>query len=73
MNLSDLKKGDKGIIEKVGCSGELKKRLLDMGIVKGAEVKVEKIAPLGDPIEITVKGYRLSVRKTEAKEIMIKE
>lgn len=72
MNLSELKKGETGIIEKVGCKGELKKRLLDMGVIKGAKIKVDRIAPLGDPIEIVVKGYRLSVRKTEAEQIIIK-
>lgn len=72
-NISDLKTGENGIIQKVECSGEIKKRLIDMGITRGTKIKVIKIAPLGDPIEVEVKNYKLSLRKSEAKEILLME
>jgi ferrous iron transport protein A len=65
--LSRMKAGEEGKIKNVGAaSGLLKKRLLDMGCVAGCYVKIKKLAPLGDPIEITVKNYSLSLRKNEA-------
>jgi ferrous iron transport protein A len=66
MNLARLKPGQRARITKIGAVGALKRRLLDMGVLPGEEVKMEKIAPLGDPLEITVKNYRLSLRKSEA-------
>lgn len=69
--LSDLKPDDKGIVRKVEGSGQLKKRLLDMGIVPGSSLEVSRVAPLGDPIEIKIKGYNLSLRREEAKQILI--
>jgi DtxR family Mn-dependent transcriptional regulator len=69
--LRDLKPGEKGKVIKIKGKGNLKKRLLDMGIVHGAEIKLEKVAPLGDPIDILIKGYHLSLRKDEAKDILI--
>ncbi len=71
MNLSMLKPGEKGRIVKVGAIGPVKRRLLDMGVLSGEEVKVEKIAPLGDPIEVTIKDYKLSLRKKEAEGIAV--
>jgi len=71
MNLSMLMPGEKGKIIKIGAIGPLKRRLMDMGILIGEIVKVEKIAPLGDPIEVTIKNYKLSLRKKEAKEIEV--
>ena len=71
MTLDKVKKGQTGRIIKVSGSGSLHKRILDMGVVKGAKIKVEKVAPLGDPIEIKVKGYFLSLRKDEAKKIEV--
>lgn len=53
-------------IVKIGGEGAVKKRIMDMGITKGAQVSVRKVAPLGDPIEITVRGYELSLRKADA-------
>lgn len=53
-------------IVKIGGEGAVKKRIMDMGITKGIEVSVRKVAPLGDPIEITVRGYELSLRKADA-------
>jgi ferrous iron transport protein A len=66
MNLAMLRPGQRGTITTIGAIGPLKRRLMDMGVLKGVEVKVEKVAPLGDPIEIIVKSYRLSLRKSEA-------
>ncbi len=66
MNLAMLRPGQRGKITKIGAIGPLKRRLMDMGVLLGEEVKVEKVAPLGDPIEIIVKNYRLSLRKSEA-------
>lgn len=71
--LRDLKIGQSGRITKIGTSGALKQRFMDMGITKGTEVKVVKIAPLGDPIEIEIRGYNLSVRKSDAEQILISE
>ncbi len=69
MNLAKLKPGEKGRIVSIGAIGPLKRRLMDMGVLVGEEVKVEKVAPLGDPIEVSVKGYKLSLRKKEAEGI----
>ncbi len=67
MNLSNLKPGEQGRIVKLESTiGPLRRRLMDMGVLPGELVKVEKVAPMGDPIEITVKGYKLSLRKAEA-------
>ncbi|MFZ5448413.1 MAG: FeoA family protein [Thermodesulfobacteriota bacterium] len=66
MNLAMLRPGQRGTITTIGAIGPMKRRLMDMGVLKGEEVKVEKVAPLGDPIEIIVKNYRLSLRKSEA-------
>ncbi|MBT1072628.1 FeoA family protein [Pelotalea chapellei] len=72
MNLSMLKPGAQGRIIKLDSGiGPLRRRLMDMGILPGELVKVEKIAPMGDPIEVTVKDYKLSLRKGEAKGIEI--
>ena len=69
MNLAKMKPGERGRITKMGVVGPLKRRLMDMGVLVGEEVKVEKVAPLGDPIEITIKNYNLSLRKREAEGI----
>ena len=71
--VKDLKPGEKGKVVNIKGKGDLKKRLLDMGMVPGVEIKLEKIAPLGDPIDILIKGYHLSLRKEEAKEILLKK
>ncbi len=71
MDLSKLKPGEKGRITKIGAIGPIKRRLMDMGVIVGEEVKVEKIAPLGDPIEVTIKNYNLSLRKKEAQGISV--
>jgi len=69
--LSELKCGEKGRIVKIGGGGGTRRRLLDMGLVSGSEVKMERVAPLGDPIEIKIKGYNLSLRKEEADSIQV--
>lgn len=58
--------GDIGVVKRVSGEGKIKRRLFDMGITPGAEVLMRKRAPLGDPIEITIRGYELTLRKTEA-------
>lgn len=72
MTLNDLKVGGEGVITAVNGGGELRLRLLDMGLIPGTAVKVIKIAPLGDPIEITLRGYELTIRRERAKEIDIR-
>ena len=69
--LNELEKGEKGRIVKIGGKGSVHRRLLDMGMVSGSEVEMERVAPLGDPIEIKVKGYNLSLRKEEAASIQV--
>lgn len=71
--LRDLKVGQEGVIRKNGTSGALKQRFMDMGITKGVRIRVVKIAPLGDPIEIEIRGYHLSIRKDDAELIAIEE
>ncbi len=58
--------GESGVVKFVAGEGKIKRRLFDMGITPGADVKMRKRAPLGDPIEITIRGYELTLRKTEA-------
>ena len=71
--LKDVKSGDTVIVEKISCAGSLKRRIMDMGITKGIQVFVRKVAPLGDPVEITVRGYELSIRKADAEMIEVEE
>ena len=73
MKLSALKCGQKGRITQMDGVGPLKRRLMDMGVLVGEEVKMEKVAPLGDPLEVTIKGYKLSLRKKEADGILVEE
>ncbi len=71
--LNELKSGETGVLASYGSGGdlELKRHLLGMGFVKGADVEVEKVAPLGDPIQVKVKGYSVCLRKEEAKNIEV--
>ena len=71
MTLDKLKTGESGIILKISGSGALRCRLLDMGLIQGTVVKKVKAAPFGDPLEITLRGYQLSLRKKEAEKIEI--
>ncbi len=70
--LRDVKVGETAVIEKLHGEGALRRRLMDMGLTKGAQVFVRKVAPLGDPLELTVRGYELSVRKADAESIEVK-
>ena len=63
---SDFNAGDRGIITAVRGEGKIRRRLFDMGVTPGAELIMRKKAPLGDPIEITIRGYELTLRKAEA-------
>lgn len=69
--LDELEPGEKGQIVKVGGGRGIRRRLLDMGVVAGAEIEVERVAPLGDPVEVRVKGYDLALRKQEAADIQV--
>ena len=64
--LKDLKIGESGTVKKVHGEGPTKRRIMDMGVIKGADVLLRKVAPLGDPLEVTVRGYELSIRKEDA-------
>ena len=71
MTLKDIKPGNAAKIVRINGAGPVKRRIMDMGLTKGTEVVVRKIAPLGDPIELTVRGYELSIRKDEAAAIEV--
>jgi len=73
MLLSDMKEGETGIITRIGGNGALRRRILEMGLLKDSEVYVEKYAPLKDPIELIVKGYHLSMRVNEASQITVEK
>ena len=70
--LKQVKVGESAVIEKLQGEGALKRRIRAMGLTKGTEVYVRKVAPLGDPMELTVRGYELSVRKADAEMIEVK-
>lgn len=69
--VNELKIGEKAVVTGLGCSGALRRRIIDMGITPGAVIIMRKAAPMGDPIEINVRGYELSIRRSEAKEITV--
>ena len=69
--LKDVKIGRKVRVIKVEGAGAIRRRIMDMGITKGVEIYVRKVAPLGDPVEITVRGYELSLRKQDAQMIAV--
>ncbi len=69
MTLRDVKVGQTCKVVKLNGQGAVKRRIMDMGITKGVEIYVRKVAPLGDPIEITLRGYELSIRLDEAEKI----
>jgi Fe2+ transport system protein FeoA len=70
-SLAELKPREKGRVVKVGGKGSGRRRIIDMGLVSGAEIEMERVAPLGDPIEVKVKGYHLSLRKEDAANIYV--
>lgn len=71
MTLNEIPVGGVCTVTKLNGTGKLRRRIMDMGITKGVEIKVVKIAPLGDPIELNVRGYELSIRKSEAESIEV--
>ena len=70
-NLKETKIGETVKVVKLHGEGAVKRRIMDMGITKGVEVYIRKVAPLGDPIEVTVRGYELSLRKADAEMIVV--
>ena len=70
--LRDVKVGETATIVRLHGEGALKRRVMDMGLTKGTEVYVRKVAPLGDPMELTVRGYELSVRRADAELIEVR-
>ena len=73
MTLDELKPGQSGVIETIGGEGALRRRLLDMGLTPKTRVAVRKVAPMGDPIELALRGYVLTLRKEDASKIALKE
>ena len=71
MTLKDVKVGKSAKVVKLHGEGAVKRRIMDMGMTKGVEVRVRKVAPLGDPIEVTLRGYELSLRKADAEMIEV--
>ena len=72
MTLGDAKVGSTVVVTKIQGDSAYKRRIMDMGITKGSELYIRKVAPLGDPVEITVRGYELSVRKNDAQCVQVK-
>lgn len=69
--LKDVKVGSTVTVKKIAGEGSVKRRIMDMGITRGVQVYVRKVAPLGDPVEVTVRGYELSIRKADAEIIEV--
>ncbi len=69
--LKEIKTGETVVVKSIDCDGAVKRRIMDMGITKGVSVFLRKVAPLGDPIEVTVRGYELSLRKEDAGKILV--
>ncbi|MDL2323770.1 ferrous iron transport protein A [Ruminococcaceae bacterium OttesenSCG-928-A16] len=69
--LRNVKPGETVTVAKLNGEGALKRRIMDMGVTKGTEIYVRKVAPLGDPVEVTLRGYELSIRKSEAENIEV--
>ena len=69
--LKDVKVGENAVVKRLHGDGPVKRRIMDMGITKGVELHVRKVAPLGDPMELNVRGYELSVRKADAEMIEV--
>ena len=72
MTIDDLKIGQAGVIAQVGGEGMLRLRFLDMGLIPGTQVQMQKVAPMGDPIQIRVRGYELTIRREDARKITLK-
>lgn len=72
MNLKEVHIGNTVTVVKLNSEGALRRRIMDMGITKGVSITVRKVAPLGDPIQVTVRGYELSLRKQDAEKIEVR-
>lgn len=73
MTLRELKPGDSAKVVKINGEGAIKRRIMDMGLTRGTSFAVRKVAPLGDPVEITVRGYELSIRKYDAEMVEVEK
>lgn len=73
MTVDDLKIGQSGVISQVGGEGALRLRFLDMGLIPGTKVTLEKAAPMGDPIQLQLRGYELTIRREDARKIALRE
>lgn len=71
INVSELKRGQSGVVKELQCTGALRRRIIDMGVTPGAKIMMRKAAPFGDPLQINVRGYELSIRLSEARQILI--
>jgi ferrous iron transport protein A len=71
--LKGCRPGDRVVIVRVGGEGSVRRRLMDMGVTRGAEILVRKVAPMGDPIEVNIRGYELTFRKAEADFIFVQK
>lgn len=72
MTLDQMKVGQEGVITRVGGEGALRLRFLDMGLIPKTRVAVQKVAPLGDPIQLSIRGYELTIRKEDAAQIEVR-
>ena len=70
-HLNEFKINEQGIVKKIEAEGKIKRRLFDMGVTPGTEIELKKLAPLGDPIEVTIRGYELTLRKDEANKVLM--
>lgn len=70
--LKDVKVGETAVVARLHGEGPVRRRIMDMGLTKGTEVLVRKVAPIGDPIELSVRGYELSIRKDEAATVEVR-
>lgn len=73
LTLDSVPVGTECIVKQIGGKGKIRTRILDMGLTRGTQVKVIRVAPFGDPIEFEVRGYNLSLRKEEARQVMVQE
>ena len=71
MTLNDMSPNQSATVTKILGQGAVKRRIMDMGVTRGSQLTVRKVAPLGDPIEITIRGYELSIRKADAEQIIV--
>ncbi|HOF84120.1 MAG TPA: FeoA family protein [Treponemataceae bacterium] len=71
MSLDQIRPGEKAVIAAVGGTGSLRRRLLDMGLTPGTQIFVRKVAPFGDPLELSLRGYELTLRNEDAKKIKV--